>query len=152
MDRGIPTEAILAEMRDPARQVYYLVGTSKSKIKQHEKKLGIRPIRHQLEHRADAHILIAFLAYCLQATLKNRLMIHAPGLTPAAVMSALANIQMIDVYIPTVDGRWLILPRYTQPEREAQSVLDKLKLDRPAQPPPCITAEPTLQAAAEAGR
>ena len=43
--------------------------------------LGIRPIYHQLEHRADAHILIAFLAYCLQVTLKNRLMIHAPGLT-----------------------------------------------------------------------
>jgi hypothetical protein len=47
--------------------------------------LGIRPIYHQLEHRADAHVLIAFLAYCLQVTLKNRLLIHAPGLTPAAV-------------------------------------------------------------------
>jgi transposase len=44
--------------------------------------LGIRPIYHQLEHRVDAHILIAFLAYCLQVTLKNRLQIHAPGLTP----------------------------------------------------------------------
>ena len=32
--------------------------------------LGIRPIYHQLEHRADAHALIAFLAYCLQVTLK----------------------------------------------------------------------------------
>ena len=37
MDSGIPTEAILAEMRDPARQVSYLVGTSKSKITQYEK-------------------------------------------------------------------------------------------------------------------
>ena len=79
-------------------------------------------------------------------------MIHAPGLTPAAVMDALANIQMIDVHIPTVDGRWLILPRYTQPEREAQLVLDQLKLDLPAQPPPRITAAPTLRAAVEAGR
>ena len=304
MDRGIPTEAILAEMRDPARQVYYLVGTAKSKIQQHEKKwldlpwrkvrdsvevklfekdgelyvlaksegrqakevamrrkrlarllrklramrrslptrdqlllrigaakaeagrafgfvkiqmpearqpvtresfqfhvdkvklqeaelrdghyllrsnlaggdptvlwsryvqltqiesvfrslkseLGIRPIRHQLEHRADAHILIAFLAYCLQVTLKNRLMMHAPGLTPSAVMEALATIQMIDVHIPTVDGRWLILPRYTQPEAEARLVLDKLKLALPAQPPPRITANPAVGAAAAAGR
>ncbi len=104
--------------------------------------LGIRPIRHQLEHRADAHILIAFLAYCLQVTLKNRLMMHAPGLTPSAVMEALATIQMIDVHIPTVDGRWLILPRYTQPEAEARLVLDKLKLALPAQPPPRITADP----------
>jgi hypothetical protein len=43
--------------------------------------LGIRPIHHQLEHRADAHILVAFLAYCLQVTLKHRLLVHAPGLT-----------------------------------------------------------------------
>jgi hypothetical protein len=113
---------------------------------------GIRPIRHQLEHRADAHILIAFLAYCLQVTLKNRLMMHAPGLTPSAVMEALATIQMIDVHIPTVDGRWLILPRYTQPEAEARLVLDKLKLTLPAQPPPRITADPALGAAAAAGR
>jgi len=59
--------------------------------------LGIRPIYHQLEHRADAHVLIAFLAYCLQVTLKNRLMIHAPGLTPAAVFEKLATIQMVEV-------------------------------------------------------
>ncbi len=77
--------------------------------------LGIRPIYHQLEHRADAHILIAFLAYCLQITLKHRLLVHAPGLTPTAVLEKLAEIQMIDVWIPTVDQRWLILPRYTQP-------------------------------------
>jgi hypothetical protein len=64
--------------------------------------LGIRPIYHHLEHRVDAHILIAFLAYCLQVTLKNRLWLHAPGLTPTAVMEKLAAIQMIDVWIPTV--------------------------------------------------
>jgi hypothetical protein len=72
--------------------------------------LGIRPIYHRLEHRVDAHILIAFLAYCLQVTLKNRLQIHAPGLTPTAVLEKLATVQMIDVWIPTRDGRWLILP------------------------------------------
>jgi len=302
MDRGIPTEAILAEMRDPAREVSYLVGTPKSKIKQHEKKwldlpwqkvrdsvdvklyeqdgelyvlaksegrqakemamrrkrlarllrklramrrglpsrdqlllrigaakteagrafgfvtlqlpeaeqpvtrdsfrfrvdkaklkqaelrdgyyllrsnltggdpavlwsryvqltqieavfrslkseLGIRPVYHQLEHRVDAHILIAFLAYCLQVTLKNRLMIHAPGLTPAAVLEKLAAVQMIDVHIPTTDGRWLILPRYTQPEAEVRMILDRLKLELPAQPPPRITARETTPAHAKA--
>src|SRR5450631_3339992 len=69
--------------------------------------LGIRPIYHQLEHRADAHILIAFLAYCLQVTLKHRLLLHAPGLTPTAVLEKLAEIKMIDVWIPTVDQLWL---------------------------------------------
>ena len=79
--------------------------------------LGIRPIFHRLERRVDAHILIAFLAYSLQVTLKHRLLIHASGLTPTAVLEKLASIQMIDVWVPTTDGRWLILPRYTRPEK-----------------------------------
>ncbi len=292
MDRGIPTEAILAEMRDPARQVSYLVGTSKSKITQYEKKwlelpwqqvrdsvdvklfdhagelyvlakstgrqgketamrrkrlvrllrtlramrrslpvrdqllmrigaaktdagraygfvhldmpgpqqpvtresfrfrvdkaklkaaelrdghyllrsnltdadpavlwtryvqltqieavfrslkseLRVRPIHHQLEHRADAHILIAFLAYCLQVTLKQHLVAHAPGLTPATVLDKLATIQMIDVCIPTTDGRWLILPRYTQPDTDTKMLLHQLTIELPPQPPPRITS------------
>ncbi len=87
----------------------------------------------------DAHILIAFLAYSLQVTLRHRLMIHAPGLTPNAVMEKLASIQMIDVWVPTTDGRWLILPRYTQPEADTRMMLDKLRLELPTQPPPRIS-------------
>lgn len=102
--------------------------------------LGIRPIYHQLEHRVDAHILVAFLAYCLQVTLKQRLLIHAPGLTPAAVMEKLAAIQLIDVQIPTVDGRRLTLPRYTQPEADVKILMEKLRLALPAQPLPRITS------------
>jgi hypothetical protein len=100
--------------------------------------LGIRPIYHQLEHRADAHVLIAFLAYCLQVTLKNRLMIHAPGLTPAAAFEKLATIQMVEVWIPMLDGRWLVLPRHTQPEKDVQALLDQIRITLPSQPPPRI--------------
>ena len=74
--------------------------------------LGIRPIYHQLEHRADAHVLIAFLAYCLQVTLKNRLMIHAPGLTPAAVFEKLRDDSDGRGVDSHADGRWLVLPRH----------------------------------------
>ena len=300
MDRGIPTEAVLAEMRDPARQMFYLVGTSKGKIQQHEKKwldlpwqkvrdsvevklfkqddelyvlaksegrqrkenairrkrlarllrklramrhslpardkllmrigaakteagrafgfvtihlpdarqpvtrasfhfrvdkqklkeaelrdghyllrsnltsedpavlwaryiqltqiesvfrslkseLGIRPVYHRLEHRVDAHILVAFLAYCLQVTLKHRLMAHAPGLTATAVMEKLGAIQMIDVWVPTVDGCWLILPRYTQPEKDTDLLLQKLQLELPSQPLPRITGSASDSASA----
>src|SRR5439155_15587785 len=102
--------------------------------------LGIRPIYHHLENRVDAHILIAFLAYCLQVTLKNRLQIHAPGLTPMAVLEKLGAIQMIDVWIPTRDGRWLILPRYTQPAKDLKILLEQIQLALPSQPPPRITA------------
>ena len=100
--------------------------------------LGVRPIYHQLEHRADAHVLIAFLAYCLQVTLKNRLMIHAPGLTPAAVFEKLATIQMVEVWIPMLDGRWLVLPRHTQPEKDVQALLDQVRITLPSQPSPRI--------------
>src|SRR6202451_3482365 len=103
--------------------------------------LGIRPVYHQLEHRADAHVLIAFLAYCLQVTLKNRAMIHAPGLTPAAVLEKMATIQMVEVWIPTLDGRWLVLPRHTQPEKDVQAMLDHLHLALPSRPPPRIKAQ-----------
>lgn len=108
--------------------------------------LGIRPIYHQLEHRAEAHVLIAFLAYCLQVTLKNQLLIHAPGLTPAAVLDKLATIQLVEVWIPIVDGRWLIMPRHTQPDKDVQAVLDQLQIQLPSQPPPRIRASQSAYA------
>jgi transposase len=101
--------------------------------------LGIRPIHHQLEHRVDAHILVAFLAYCLTVTLRHRLRMHAPGLTPRAVLEKLAGIQMPDVSFPTTDGRRLIMPRYTEPGPEQALLLHHLNLVLPQQPPPRIT-------------
>jgi transposase len=101
--------------------------------------LGIRPIHHQLEHRMDAHILVAFLAYCLTVTLRHRLRMHAPGLTPRAVLEKLAGIQMLDVSFPTTDGRRLIMPRYTEPSPEQALLLHHLNLILPQQPPPRIT-------------
>ena len=100
--------------------------------------LGIRPLYHQLGHRVEAHILVAFLAYCLLVTLKNRLQALAPGLTPKAVLEKLTTIQMLEVWLPTTDGRWLVMPRFTQPEPDQAILLHKLKLELPQQPPPRI--------------
>ena len=102
--------------------------------------LGIRPIYHQLEHRVEAHILVAFLAYCLSVTLKHRLQAHAPGLTPQAVLEKLASIQMLDVSFPTTDGRCLTMPRYTEPADDVRLLLHQLNLTLPNQPPPRIAA------------
>ena len=104
--------------------------------------LAIRPIYHQLEHRVDAHILVAFLAYCLTATLKHRLQAHAPGLTPRAVLEKLAAIQTLDVWLPTTDGRYLVMPRYTEPEADLAVLLHKLKLLLPKQPLPRLVSAP----------
>jgi Transposase DDE domain len=106
--------------------------------------LAIRPIHHQLENRIEAHIFVAFLAYCLMVTLKQRLKALAPGLTPRAVLEKLAAIQMIDVELPTTDGRTVVLSRHTEPEDDHRLLLQRLKLDLPAQPPPKIMA--SLQA------
>ena len=109
--------------------------------------LGLRPIYHQLEKRVEAHLFVAFLAYALSVTLKQRLQVLAPGLTPRAVLEKLATIQMLDVCLPTTDGRWLIMPRYTQPEPDQSLLLHQLHLSLPTQPPPRIKApDETAQA------
>ncbi len=110
--------------------------------------LALRPVFHQEEGRIEAHIFIAFLAYCLHVTLGQQLKRLAPGLTPRSVLEKFATMQMIDVYIPTTDGRELSLTRYTQPEPETKLLLEKLKLTLPAQAPPKITAEEVARAAA----
>ena len=101
--------------------------------------LAVRPIHHQLESRIEAHIFIAFLAYCMQVTLTQQLRPHASGLTARSVLEKFAAVQMLDVHIPTTDGRELVLTRYTEPERELKLLLERLYLELPAQPPPRIT-------------
>ena len=103
--------------------------------------LGLRPLYHQKQERIEAHIFVAFLAYCLHVTLGRRLKDLAPGLTPRSVLEKLGALQMIDVHLPTTDGREVILRRYTQPEPEQRVLLEQLKLKLPNQPPPQITAE-----------
>lgn len=132
---------------DPAKlwQFYLQLVEVEAAFKTLKGDLAIRPIFHQEERRIEAHIFVAFLAYCLHVTLGQQLKPHAPGLTPRAVLEKFAAVQMIDVYVPTTDGRELCLTRYTQPEPELKLLLDKLRLTLPAQAPPKITA---VQAAA----
>jgi len=111
--------------------------------------LAIRPIFHKTEERIEAHIFVAFLAYCLQVTLKAKLRTLAGGTTPREVIAKLKTMQMVDVHLPTTDGRELILSRYTQPEAEHRMLLDQLRLSLPCQPPPKITVAQARQATAE---
>jgi transposase len=106
--------------------------------------LAIRPVFHKLEHRIEAHIFVAFMAYSLFVTLGRRLNALAPGLTPRSALEKFAAVQMIDVHIPTSDGRELLLTRYTQPEAELQLLIHQLKLKLPPQPPPRIAARAIL--------
>jgi hypothetical protein len=102
--------------------------------------LGLRPIYHSVE----AHIFICFPAYCLQVTLKQRLDALAPGLTPRAALETLAGMQMLDLELRATDGRWLIMSRYTQPEKAVALLLAQLKMKLPDQPPPRLSIEKQL--------
>lgn len=98
--------------------------------------LSLRPIHHQKDERIEAHIFVAFLAYCLQATLQQRLKALAPGLTVRSVLEKFEGIQMLDVYLPTTDGKELLLRRYTQPDKDQLLLLSRLDLSLPTQPRP----------------
>jgi hypothetical protein len=108
--------------------------------------LSIRPVFHQDEARIEAHIFIAFLAYCMQITLTRRLHALAPGLTARRALEKFAAVQMIDVHLPTTDGREILLTRYTHPEPELQLLIDRLKLRLPPQPQPRIITAAVSQA------
>jgi transposase len=111
--------------------------------------LGVRPIFHKTEERIEAHIFVAFLAYCLQVTLKANLRTLAGGTTPREVLAKFKTMQMVDVHLPTTDGRELTLSRYTQPEAEHRMLLDQLRLSLPCQPPPKITVAQAKQGTKE---
>jgi transposase len=132
--------------RDPAQlwQFYILLVEIEAAFKNLKDDLALRPIFHQLERRIEAHIFVAFMAYCLHVTLRARLRPLAPGLTPRAVLDKFAAIQMLDVHFPTTDGRTLILSRYTQPEPDQKILLEQLKLTLPPQPPPRISSRRKL--------
>ena len=108
--------------------------------------LAIRPIFHQEQARIEAHVFLAFLAYCLHVSLGLQLKTLAPGLTARSALEKFSAVQMVDVHVPTTDGRELSLTRYTQPESDLQLLLERLKLTLPAQPPPKITATQTIAA------
>ena len=107
--------------------------------------LALRPFYHQRQNRIEAHIFLAFLAYCLHVSLGRRLKDLAPGLTARSVLEKFKSMQMLDVHLPTTDGREVILTRYTQPEPDQQILLEKLKLQLPEQPPPKISAAPVAK-------
>jgi hypothetical protein len=109
-----------------------------SAFKSMKSDLAVRPIWHYVQPRVEAHIFVAFMGYCLMAALRKHIEPAAPGLSPKAVLEQLGAIKMVDVCLPTSDGRWLVMPRHTEPEPEQLMLLEKLGLTLPPQPPPRI--------------
>ena len=119
---------------------YLLLTRIEQAFKELKGELSIRPIWHQLEKRIEAHIFVSFLAYCLHTTLRNLARERAAGLTSDAILKKLSSIQMIDIHLPTTDGRHIVMSRYTQPEKDVSLLLAQLGLSLPDQPPPKVYA------------
>jgi predicted DNA-binding ribbon-helix-helix protein len=100
--------------------------------------LGLRPIFHSKAERIEAHLFLAFLAYCLSVTLRQQLRAVAGGLMPRVVLEKLGGVQMLDVRLPVADGRELLLIRRTEPETDVKMLLEHLGWSLPPQPPPRI--------------
>ena len=126
---------------DPATlwQYYMQLTEIEQAFKDLKHDLAIRPVFHQREARIEAHLFVSFIAYCLHVTLKNLARPHAPGLTPRAILETFATLQMVDVHLPTTDGRHLVLPRHTRPNKEHDLLLHQLNLQLPTQPAPRLT-------------
>jgi len=127
--------------RDPAEmwEFYTQLTHVEEAFKDLKEDLALRPIHHQKEARIEAHIFVAFMAYALQVTLRRRLKDLAPGLTTRSVLEKFKTVHMIDVHLPTTDGRTVIMSRYTQPEPDLQILLKRLRLSFPKQPSPRMT-------------
>ena len=147
--RGVPTEQsdeqqgrylLRSNMtgEDPAALWHHYMQLTEIEqaFKELKHNLAIRPIFHQLEQRIEAHIFVSFIAYCLLVTLKNLARPQAPGLTPRAIVEKFAAIQMVDLHVPTADGRHLVLARHTQPSEDHELLLRQLDLALPKQPAP----------------
>ncbi len=101
---------------------------------------------HKKEKRIEAHIFVAYLAYCLQVTLKGKLKQVAGALTPRAVVDKFASIQMMNVVFPTSErDKELVFQRYTHPEKDHLMLLAQLKWELPEQAPPQSASRFPLQ-------
>jgi transposase len=126
--------------RDPQKlwRQYVQLTEVESVFRTLKSQLNLRPIWHRIQLRVEAHILIAFLGYCLWICLKQKLRAAAGSLTPAQVIHSLKQILLVEVWFDLRKGGRICLPRITQPEAAQQLILHHLGWSLPAQPPPTI--------------
>ena len=132
---------------DPAKlwQAYVQLSEAEAAFRTLKSEVKVRPIWHWLERRVEAHVLVAFLGYCLWVCLKHRLRAVAPSLTPWQSLDQLGRISLVEVWFELKDGRQLCLPRITQPEPVQTLLLEQLNWHLPDQPPPRIYAHQVNQ-------
>jgi transposase len=125
---------------DPARlwQTYVQLTEAEAAFRTLKSEVKVRPIWHWLERRVEAHVLVAFLGYCLWVCLRKKAQRIAPSLTPWQILQQLGQIALVEVWFELRDGHTICLPRITQPEPVQALLLQQLNWQLPQQPPPRI--------------
>jgi transposase len=125
---------------DPATlwQQYIQLTDVEASFRALKSELALRPIWHFTERRVQAHIMVAFLGYCLWICLKRRLSVRAPGLTPWQALQQMSSLKLVEVWFQLRNGGALCLERITLPNNTQQLLLDALNWQLPNQPPPRI--------------
>lgn len=136
----------LAE-KNPAKlwEAYIQLTEVESAFRTLKSEVGLRPIFHWVAPRVEAHIMLAFMGYCLWVCLKWKLKALANGLSPRQMLELFRNIQLVEVWFDTVDGRKICLPRITMPAPEHQTILSQIHWTLPEQPPPRIYSNQKVQ-------
>ena len=134
--------------RDPAKlwQTYVQLSEAEAAFRTLKSEVKVRPIWHWTEMRVEAHVLVAFLGYCLWVCLKKKAQRSAPSLTPWQILDQLGRIALVEVWFDLRDGRRMCLPRITQPEPAQALLLAKPNWSLPPQPPPRVYAQDLLPA------
>ena len=126
--------------KDPAQlwQTYTQLTEAEAAFRTLKSEIKVRPIWHWTDSRVQAHLLVAFLGYCLWVYLKKCAQRVAPSLTPWALLDQLGRIVLVEVWFELRNGGTICLPRITQPETAQAALLGQLGWTLPSQPPPRV--------------
>lgn len=112
-------------------RTYIQLTQAESAFRIQKTELKIRPIWHQLEERAQAHILFSFLAYAMWKTLEQWMVKSGLGNGPRTVLEEFARIKVVDMLLPTSTGRKLRLRCVANPDEAQRILLGRLGLQLP---------------------
>lgn len=126
--------------QDPAKlwATYMQLTEAEAAFRTLKSEIKVRPIWHWTEPRVQAHLMVAFLGYCLWVYLKQCCRKTAPSLTPWTLLDQLGRIVLVEVWFQLRNGGTICLPRITQPEPAQAALLRQLGWTLPMQPPPRV--------------
>lgn len=128
---------------DDVWRTYMLLTRVEAAFRNLKTDLSVRPIFHRKENRGDAHVLFSVLAYALSVTIQLRHRQHGGTLTTAALLEAVADLDLAELSYRTSDGNRLAFERAAVPSAAQQVILQTLGWPIPEKYlPPNLEAEP----------